>query len=71
MNAVESEEAVSNLSTAPFEAANFPYAFLKAFGNNETRSVGWSVANLMAPRRVNRLKRAKSSGVEVDALHPV
>jgi hypothetical protein len=36
MNAVEIEEAVSNLATAPFEAANFPYAFLEAFGNKET-----------------------------------
>ncbi len=36
MNAVEIEEAVSNLAAAPFDAANFPYAFLEAFGNKDT-----------------------------------
>ncbi len=36
MNAVEIEEAVSNLAAAPFDAVNFPYAFLEAFGNKET-----------------------------------
>ena len=36
MNAVEIEEAISNLAEQPFEAAEFPYAFLLAFGNKET-----------------------------------
>jgi hypothetical protein len=36
MNAIEIEEAVSQLSVAPFEAENFPYAFLEAFGNKVT-----------------------------------
>ena len=36
MNAVEIEEAVSNLAAAPFDAAVFPYAVLEAFGNKET-----------------------------------
>jgi hypothetical protein len=36
MNAVEIEEAVSNLAEAPFDAKAFPYAFLEAFGNKET-----------------------------------
>ncbi len=36
MNAVEIEEAVSRLAEAPFDAAEFPYAFLEAFGNKET-----------------------------------
>lgn len=36
MNAVEIEEAVSNLALAPFDRAEFPYAFLSAFGNKET-----------------------------------
>jgi hypothetical protein len=36
MNAVEIEEAVSNLAAAPFDAAQFPYTFLEAFGNKET-----------------------------------
>ena len=33
MNAVEIEEAVSDLAAAPFDAAGFPFAFLTAFGN--------------------------------------
>jgi hypothetical protein len=36
MNAVEIEEAVSELAAAPFDAAEFPFAFLTAFGNKET-----------------------------------
>ncbi|MGH8226700.1 MAG: class I SAM-dependent DNA methyltransferase [Steroidobacteraceae bacterium] len=36
MNAVEIEEAISNLAEQPFDAVNFPYAFLEAFGNKET-----------------------------------
>jgi MmeI, N-terminal domain len=36
MNAVEIEEAVSKLAEEPFDATNFPYAFLEAFGNKET-----------------------------------
>ncbi len=36
MNAVEIEEAVSELSRAPFDPAEFPFAFLTAFGNKAT-----------------------------------
>ena len=36
MNAVEIEEAISALAERPFEADEFPYAFLEAFGNKET-----------------------------------
>ncbi|MCZ8124479.1 MAG: lactate dehydrogenase [Magnetospirillum sp.] len=36
MNAVEIEEAVSALAEKPFDRAEFPYAFLEAFGNKET-----------------------------------
>ena len=36
MNAVEIEEAVSHLADQPFDAAEFPYAFLPAFGNKDT-----------------------------------
>lgn len=36
MNAVEIEQAISSLSEAPFDPAEFPYAFLQAFGNKET-----------------------------------
>jgi hypothetical protein len=36
MNAVEIEEAISNLASQPFDAAEFPFAFLAAFGNKDT-----------------------------------
>ena len=36
MNAVEIAEAVSLLAEQPFDAAEFPFAFLQAFGNKET-----------------------------------
>jgi hypothetical protein len=36
MNAVEIEEALSTLAAEPFDRAEFPYAFLAAFGNKET-----------------------------------
>ena len=36
MNAVEIEEAISALAERPFDAAEFPFAFLAAFGNKET-----------------------------------
>ena len=36
MNAVEIEQAVSDLALQPFDASEFPFAFLAAFGNKET-----------------------------------
>ena len=36
MNAVEIEEAISELAGRPFDAGEFPFAFLQAFGNKET-----------------------------------
>lgn len=36
MNAVEIEEALSTLAEKPFDAAEFPFQFLEAFGNKET-----------------------------------
>ncbi len=36
MNAVEIEEAVSELAEAPFDPEVFPFAFLEAFGNKST-----------------------------------
>lgn len=35
MNAVEIEQAISELALQPFDAAEFPYVFLAAFGNKE------------------------------------
>ncbi|MDY0300773.1 MAG: hypothetical protein RBQ99_04200 [Trichlorobacter sp.] len=36
MNAVEIEQAITSLAEQPFDAAEFPYAFLEAFGNKST-----------------------------------
>ena len=36
MNAVEIEQAITDLAEQPFDPAAFPYAFLEAFGNKET-----------------------------------
>jgi len=36
MNPVEIEEQISALAEKPFDVAEFPYAFLEAFGNKET-----------------------------------
>jgi hypothetical protein len=36
VNAVEIEEAISQLAEHPFDAATFPFAFLEAFGNKPT-----------------------------------
>ena len=36
MNAVEIEAALSELALAPFDAAQFPFLFLAAFGNKDT-----------------------------------
>lgn len=36
MNAVEIEEAITDLAEQPFDCTEFPYAFLEAFDNRET-----------------------------------
>ncbi|WP_322880982.1 class I SAM-dependent DNA methyltransferase [Pandoraea sputorum] len=36
MNAVEIEQAITDLAEQPFDPAEFPYAFLEAFGNKDT-----------------------------------
>lgn len=35
MNAVEIEQAITDLAERPFDRANFPYSFLEAFGNKD------------------------------------
>lgn len=54
MNAVEIEEAVSALAAAPFDAGEFPFAFLTAFGNKETT--------------IKRLRSANTSDVQGGVL---
>ena len=36
MNPVEIEEAASNLALEPFHRAEYPFQFLRAFGNKDT-----------------------------------
>lgn len=36
MNAVEIEQAITDLAEQPFDASEFPYAYLEAFGNKAT-----------------------------------
>jgi hypothetical protein len=36
LNAVEIEQAISELADAPFDPVSFPYTFLEAFGNKDT-----------------------------------
>ena len=40
MNAVEIEEAISNLAAEPFTPEEFAFAFLQAFGNKSTTLKG-------------------------------
>ena len=46
MNAVEIEAALSDLACQPFDAAEFPFAFLTAFGNKDKPYREQSVAAL-------------------------
>src|SRR5690625_7538501 len=36
MNAVEIEQAITDLAQQPFDAQEFPFEFLRSFGNKET-----------------------------------
>jgi hypothetical protein len=52
LNAVEIEEAISRLAEQPFDAAEFPYAFLEAFGNKTTT--------------INRLRKRDSNKTDIE-----
>lgn len=52
MNAVEIEEAISLLAEQDFDAENFPYAFLEAFGNK--------------PATIKRLKSGNTNSSDID-----
>jgi len=52
VNAVEIEEAISNLAEQPFDAAEFPFAFLEAFGNK--------------PATIKRLKSGNTNKSDID-----
>ena len=74
MNAVEIEEAVSELASKPFDRAEFAYQFLAAFGNKETtikrlRAAGGSNASDVAGGILqrNNIHLATCAAGEVDA----
>lgn len=52
MNAVEIEEAISKLAEQPFDPAQFPYAFLEAFGNKAMT--------------INRLRSGNSNKTDIE-----
>lgn len=52
MNAVEIEEAISELAAAPYDAASFPFAFLEAFGNK--------------PAVIAKLKKGASNSSDIE-----
>jgi hypothetical protein len=74
MNAVEIEEAVSELASQPFDRAEFAYQFLAAFGNKETtikrlRATGGSNASDVPGGILqrNNIHLATCAAGEVDA----
>lgn len=74
MNAVEIEEAVSELASRPFDRADFAYQFLAAFGNKDTtikrlRAAGGSNASDVAGGILqrNNIHLATCAAGEVDA----
>ena len=52
MNAVEIEEAISELAEQPFDAGGFPFAFLEAFGNKKAT--------------IDRLKKGDTNSSDID-----
>lgn len=54
MNPVEIEEAITNLAQKPFDAGEFPFAFLEAFGNKSTT--------------IKRLRKGDSNKSDIDGL---
>ena len=81
MNAVEIEEAVSKLVEEAFNAAEFPYAFLEAFGNktatlqrlrnigkNSTNKTDVTGAGVQSVLQRNNIHMATCSGGGPDAV---
>ena len=53
MNAVEIEAAISELALQPFDAAEFPFAFLAAFGNKDTTLKRLRIRSWLRPVTTN------------------
>src|ERR1700692_4843278 len=69
MNAVEIEEAISALAERPFDPAEFPFAFLQAFGNKETtlkrlRNGASNKSDLAGVLQTNNIHIAVAAGGE-------
>jgi hypothetical protein len=52
LNAIEIEEAISELADQPFDPVGFPYAFLEAFGNKKAT--------------IDRLKKGNTNSSDID-----
>jgi hypothetical protein len=73
LNAVEIEEAVSELAQQPFDAKEFSFLFLQAFGNKETtikrlRSGSTNKSDIGGVLQVNNLHIAIAQDIEVTKL---
>jgi hypothetical protein len=73
MNAVEIEQAVSDLAEAPFDAVEFPFAFLQAFGNREVtlcklRTGGTNKSDLGGVLQTNNIHIAVAPSGEVTTM---
>jgi hypothetical protein len=73
MNAIEIEEAVTALSEAPFDRSEFPFDFLRAFGNKETtikrlRSGTANKSDLGGVLQVNNIHISIAKSGEVNQL---
>ena len=82
MNAVEIEEAISELAEQPFDAGEFPFAFLQAFGKKETtlkrlrkgESNGSDLGGVLQTNNIHiavarRTTRCRKRGVERDVCY--
>src|SRR6266481_4182037 len=70
LNAVEIEEAITQLADQLFDRANFPYAFLEAFGNKETtikrlRAGASNKSDIGGVLQTNNIHIATSGGGDV------
>ena len=61
LNAVEIEEAISQLADQSFDPESFPFAFLEAFGNKETTTKRLRFAARISIRVMHELLRRHES----------
>ena len=73
MNAVEIEQAITDLAEQPFDPIEFPYAFLEAFGNKETtikrlRAGASNKSDLGGVLQTNNIRRLASEEGQVTQM---